>query len=352
MKTVFRTIVLISTLATSAAVFSEPGEFYLVPGVKRMYFDEEAGLDNDWGFSAGLGFQMTERLRAELSTFDLDPESGAGDVDLDHYRLDMLYDVGRSLGNWQPFVLGGLGNTEFGNDNDSMMNLGAGLRLKISDRIEWRTAVRHFSYLGRDFEDADLGIDTGLLIYLGSRDRAPSRSTAAARPSTPAQTQPRSEPPVVDSDQDGVPDSGDACPDTPRNYAVDERGCPIPVEEVARVELLVNFEFDRSEVRPQYFDEIEEVANFMAQYPDVVVELEGHTDSTGTDEYNQGLSERRANAVRDVMINRFNVRASRITARGFGESQPATSNSTREGRAQNRRVITVIIKTLQNYQPR
>lgn len=352
MKTVFRTIVLISTLATSAAVFSEPGEFYLVPGVQRMYFDEEAGLDNDWGFSAGLGFQMTERLRAELSTFDLDPESGAGDVDLDHYRLDMLYDVGRSLGNWQPFVLGGLGNTEFGNDNDSMMNLGAGLRLKISDRIEWRTAVRHFSYLGRDFEDADLGIDTGLLIYLGSRDRAPSRSTAAARPSTPAQTQPRSEQPVVDSDQDGVPDSGDACPDTPRNYAVDERGCPIPVEEVARVELLVNFEFDRSEVRPQYFDEIEEVANFMAQYPDVVVELEGHTDSTGTDEYNQGLSERRANAVRDVMINRFNVRASRITARGFGESQPATSNSTREGRAQNRRVITVIIKTLQNYQPR
>ncbi len=352
MKTVFRTIVLISTLATSAAVFSEPGEFYLVPGVQRMYFDEEAGLDNDWGFSAGLGFQMTERLRAELSTFDLDPESGDGDVDLDHYRLDMLYDVGRSLGNWQPFVLGGLGNTEFGNDNDSMMNLGAGLRLKISDRIEWRTAVRHFSYLGRDFEDADLGIDTGLLIYLGSRDRAPSRSTAAARPSTPAQTQPRSEPPVVDSDQDGVPDSGDACPDTPRNYAVDERGCPIPVEEVARVELLVNFEFDRSEVRPQYFDEIEEVANFMAQYPDVVVELEGHTDSTGTDEYNQGLSERRANAVRDVMINRFNVRASRITARGFGESQPATSNSTREGRAQNRRVITVIIKTLQNYQPR
>ena len=318
MKTVFRTIVLISTLATSAAVFSEPGEFYLVPGVQWMDFDEEAGLDNDWGFSAGLGFQMTERLRAELSTFDLDPDSGAGDVDLDHYRLDMLYDVGRSLGNWQPFVLGGLGNTEFGNDNDSMMNLGAGLRLKISDRIEWRTAVRHFSYLGRDFEDADLGIDTGLLIYLGSRDRAPSRSTAAARPSTP----------------------------------VDERGCPIPVEEVARVELLVNFEFDRSEVRPQYFDEIEEVANFMAQYPDVVVELEGHTDSTGTDEYNQGLSERRANAVRDVMINRFNVRASRITARGFGESQPATSNSTSEGRAQNRRVITVIIKTLQNYQPR
>ena len=352
MKTVFRTFALISTLVISAATFAEPGEFYLVPGIQWMEFDEEIGLENDWGFSAGLGFQLTEKLRAELSTFDIDADSAAGEVDLDHYRVDMLYDLGQGAGNWQPFVVGGLGNTEFGGDNDTLMNLGAGLRLKISDRVEWRTAIRHFSYLGRDFEDADLGIDTGFLIYLGSRDNAPRSASTPARPSTPAETEPRRERPVADEDQDGVPDSGDACPDTPRNYAVDERGCPIPVEEVARVELLVTFEFDRDEVRPQFFDEIEEVADFMDQYPDVVVELEGHTDSVGTDEYNQDLSERRANSVREVMINRFNVQASRISARGFGESQPTASNSTAEGRAQNRRVITVIIKTLQNYQPR
>jgi OOP family OmpA-OmpF porin len=121
---------------------------------------------------------------------------------------------------------------------------------------------------------------------------------------------------------------------------------------VARVELQVNFDFDRSEVKPEYFSEIEEVADFMEQYPDVVIELEGHTDSVGTEEYNRGLSQRRADAVRQVLIDRFDVQGSRITATGFGESQPIASNDTSAGRAQNRRVMTVIIKTLQNYQPR
>jgi len=149
-----------------------------------------------------------------------------------------------------------------------------------------------------------------------------------------------------------VPDSRDACPDTPRNYAVDARGCPIPVEEVARFELDVKFDFDRSEVRPQYFPEIQELAEFMNQYPDVIVELEGHTDSVGTDAYNQALSQRRADAVRDVLVGRYNIQSSRITSTGYGESRPVASNETAEGRAQNRRTITIVIKTLQNYQPR
>ncbi len=365
MKKLSTSLALIISLGASLSSHAEPGEFYLVPGVQWMDFDEEVGLGNDWGFSAGLGFQFTERLAAELSTFDLDPDMPGGtEVDLDHYRVDLLYDVGQQLGSWQPFVVGGLGNTKFGGDNDSTMGLGAGMKLRLSDRVEWRTALRHFSYLGRDHEDGDWGIDSGIIIYLGSRDSGSARETASetnrsparpgrpAQPSTPAQSEPRNEPSAPDADGDGVPDSGDACADTPRNYAVDERGCPIPVEEVARVELLVNFEFDRDEVRSQYFDEIEEVADFMDQYPDVVIELEGHTDSVGTDAYNQDLSERRANAVRQVMIDRFSVSPGRITARGFGEGQPIASNATDAGRAQNRRVITVIIKTLQNYQPR
>ena len=113
-----------------------------------------------------------------------------------------------------------------------------------------------------------------------------------------------------------------------------------------------DFDFDRSEVKPEYFSEIEEVSDFMAQYPDVVIELEGHTDSRGTEQYNLGLFDRRAAAVRQVMIDRFNVQASRISSRGFGEPQPVASNDTDTGRAQNRRVLTVIVKTLQTYRPR
>jgi OOP family OmpA-OmpF porin len=133
---------------------------------------------------------------------------------------------------------------------------------------------------------------------------------------------------------------------------VDDNGCPIAIEEVARVELLVNFDFDKADVKAEFLSEIEDVALFMEQHPDVVVELEGHTDSRGTEAYNLDLSQRRADAVRAELIERFEVASSRVSARGFGESQPVASNDSNAGRASNRRVITVIIKTLQRYQPR
>ena len=247
-------------------------------------------------------------------------------------------------------MVGGLGNTKFDGDNDSLLNVGAGFKVNLTERLQWRTAMRRYQYLGRDHEDVDYGFDSALVFYFGGGNQ--SRTTA--RTPTPARTPVAapSEAAPVDSDGDGVPDSRDDCPDTPRNYAVDGRGCPIPVEEVARVELMVNFDFDRSEVKPEYLDEIQEVTDFMEQYPDVVVELEGHTDSVGTEQYNEGLSQRRANAVRQVMLDRFGISAGRVTARGFGEGQPVASNDTAAGRAQNRRVVTVIIKTLQNYRPR
>ena len=345
----------------SHAAWADAGQFYVVPGLQWMNFDDFTNLDDEWGASVGIGFQASDRLSFELSTFDLDPDDQTGtDVDLDHYRLDVLYDIGEAIGNWQPFVVGGVGNTEFGNDNDTLGNFGAGLKWQIRDDLQWRTAVRSYHFLGRSFGDNDVGIDTGLVFFFGSSDRPAPRRNESSSASSPSSTRneparradPVEEEPPLDSDGDGVADSGDACPETPRTYAVDERGCPIPVEEIARVELLVNFDFDRSEVRSEYFDEIQEVTDFMEQYPDVVVELEGHTDSRGTEAYNQDLSERRANAVRDVMIGRFGISGGRITARGFGESQPIASNETDAGREENRRVITVIIQTLQNYQPR
>ncbi len=348
-----------STMSHTA--WADAGQFYVVPGIQWLDFDNSLNLDDEWGASAGIGFQASGRLSFELSTFDLDPDDQTGsDIDLDHYRLDVLYDIGDTIGNWQPFIVGGVGNTEFGNHNDTLGNFGAGLKWQIRDDLQWRTAVRSYHFLGRSFGDNDVGIDLGLVFFFGSSDRPAPGSNDSRRASS--SSTPRSEParrsdpveeePPMDSDGDGVADAGDACPETLRTYAVDERGCPIPVEEVARVELLVNFDFDSSEVKPEYFDEIQEIADFMEQYPDVVVELEGHTDSRGTAAYNQGLSERRANAVRDVMVNRFGISGGRITAHGFGESQPVASNDTDAGREENRRVITVIIRTLQNYQPR
>ncbi len=342
----------------SSLLLAEAGQFYVAPGLQWMNFDDSLELNNDAGYFLGLGYDITDRISLELSTFDLDPDiSGGSDIDVDHYKLDLVYNLDLKLGALDTFVVFGVGNTNFQGENDSLWDLGAGVKYKLSDNLTWRTAFQSFRFLGRDLEDSDYGVGMSLVHRLGGK-KPRSAVAATAAPASPATgsagQRPATQAPVavLDADRDGIPDGRDNCPDTPRNYAVDADGCPIPIEEVARVELLVNFDFDRSEVKPEYFSEIEEVTDFMHQYPDMVVELEGHTDSRGAEQYNLGLSDRRANAVREVMIDRFNVQASRISASGFGESQPVASNDTDSGRAQNRRVVTVIIKTLQNYRPR
>jgi len=336
----------------SPAAFADEGQFYIAPGLQWMDFDDTTGLKKDINYFLGIGYDFTDRLSFELSTFDLDSKpSGGREIDIDHYKLDAIYDLGVNLGAFDTFVLGGVGNTSFGGENDTMWDIGGGVSYKISDQWSWRTAVRSFSYRDRDHEDGDVGIDTALVYrFGGNKSRpAPARAPAAAARPAAAERAPAAAP---DADRDGVPDSRDNCPDTSRSYAVDADGCPIPVEEVARVELMVNFDFDRSEVKSEYFSEIEEVADFMARFTDVDIELEGHTDSRGTEAYNLDLSDRRVAAVRQVMIDRFNVDASRVSSRGFGESQPIASNDTDAGRAENRRVMTVIINTVESYRPR
>lgn len=111
-----------------------------------------------------------------------------------------------------------------------------------------------------------------------------------------------------------------------------------PVAEAVRVELDVKFDFDKSQVKPESYGDIKNLADFMSQYPQTTTVVEGHTDSVGTDAYNQGLSERRANAVRDVLVNQYGVGADRVNAVGYGEARPVADNATDSGRAINRRV--------------
>jgi len=325
-----------STLLSSATLADE-GRLYVAPGFQWMDFDSDRMTDDDLGYNLGVGFGLTDKisLEAVYTRIDFDDMPGISVDRLDSARLDVLYALDNSVGSFSPFLVSGLGHSDVEDEHDTTLNVGAGLKYRFNDRVEWRSSARTF--YGFDDKTYDFGIDTGLVFHLGE-----SRSQSRVEPS------PMPEPaPERDSDQDGVPDSRDACPNTPRNYAVDERGCPIIEEEVARITLDVEFEFDRSEVRPQYFQEIRQVADFLSEHDDVVAVLEGHTDSVGTEAYNQELSERRATAVRQVLIERFDVNAARITARGYGESRPIASNDTPEGRAENRRVESAMSVTVQ-----
>ena len=147
---------------------------------------------------------------------------------------------------------------------------------------------------------------------------------------------------VLDSDGDGVVDCYDKCPDTPKGIKVDKDGCPIPLKEKVVITLLVEFDFDKDEVKFLFFEDIEKVANLLKAYPKTNAELEGHTDSIGTDEYNMTLSRQRAESVKKYLVEKFSIDETRISTLGYGESKPAASNETDEGRQNNRRVVANI----------
>ncbi|MEA3544944.1 MAG: OmpA family protein [Thermodesulfobacteriota bacterium] len=136
----------------------------------------------------------------------------------------------------------------------------------------------------------------------------------------------------TDSDGDGVFDYLDNCPNTPKGVSVDATGCP------TKLTLNINFAHDSSVVEDRYLDEIAKAAQCINQYPGNQVNIYGHTDSTGTDAYNQKLSERRAAAIVKVLVEKFSIPDSRLVAHGFGEAQPIADNNTKAGRLENRRV--------------
>ncbi len=104
----------------------------------------------------------------------------------------------------------------------------------------------------------------------------------------------------------------------------------------------VTFAVDSSVISPSFQDTLDEIAQSLINYPDSLIDVYGHTDSTGSDAYNQALSERRAQAVANYLISR-GVSSARLRWQGFGETQPVATNETGEGRARNRRVEIKIV---------
>lgn len=138
-----------------------------------------------------------------------------------------------------------------------------------------------------------------------------------------------------DSDGDGVRDDRDECPNTPEGVEVDYKGCPKPL--VFNGNYLA-FAFDSAELPVGADESLANALAYMERYPDGQYEIAGHTDSIGSDAYNQDLSERRAQVVATYLIDNKGVSAEQITVVGYGETSPVASNETESGRARNRRV--------------
>ena len=144
-----------------------------------------------------------------------------------------------------------------------------------------------------------------------------------------------------DSDGDGVTDDKDACPNTPKGEKVDAKGCPLPkVFEEGKTQLIlegVYFETNKADLKPESKEVLDRVAASLKANPDVKVEVQGHTDSSGSRALNVRLSQARAESVRNYLIGQ-GVAAGQLTAKGYGPDKPIADNGTAEGRAKNRRV--------------
>lgn len=145
-----------------------------------------------------------------------------------------------------------------------------------------------------------------------------------------------------DTDKDGVANNLDQCPNTPAGRQVDAKGCKFVLTRTEEISMNINFASNSSTVEQGEFPDIEKVAKFMQKYGDISTVIEGHTDDRGAASYNLNLSQARADAVRNVLIERYGIAANRITARGFGETQPIATNDTKAGRLANRRVVAVM----------
>ena len=133
----------------------------------------------------------------------------------------------------------------------------------------------------------------------------------------------------LDSDGDGLIDTNDQCPNTPKGAKVNEQGC----WELPNVQ----FDTGKYDIKVQYFSDIDEVVSIMEKNPSLNIEIQGHTYSTGDDSSNKTLSENRAKAVVEYLLNR-GVRSDLLTFKGFGSSKPVALNETEEGKARNRRI--------------
>jgi OOP family OmpA-OmpF porin len=135
---------------------------------------------------------------------------------------------------------------------------------------------------------------------------------------------------IDDSDGDGIADDLDKCPNTPKGATVNSQGCWAYQGEVL-------FDFDKAELKSGAFPILDEGVTVLENNPGLNIEIQGYTDSTGAEDYNLKLSQKRADSVMAFLVNR-GIDPGRLSAKGYGSANPVAANDTAEGRAKNRRV--------------
>jgi len=331
------------------------GKFTVLFGGGKYFTDSSRDLDDGSVGEIGLGYIIDKHwaIEAIYSQIDgIESDVTGADVDADMFRIDGLYHFDQQ-GHWTPYLAAGLGQLSFdtkgGSDDDELaLNFGGGMKYALSKELTVRADLR--AVYGEDDSDLDTLATVGFNYIFGAS------STPAALdsdgdgvldgkdqcPNTPAGVAVNSKGCALDSDLDGVPNYLDKCHSTKVGVKVDKDGCPMLGSDVVSIELEVLFDTNKADVKPEFMAEIQRVAEFMDQYKGAYAVIEGHTDSRGDEGYNKDLSQRRADAVRRVLVQKMGVSNQRVTAEGYGEESPRATNDTVDGQQLNRRVVAVL----------
>ncbi len=333
----------------SAFAVAEEGQVFINPAMGYMEFDSQRQVNETDVGVLGLEYQFSESWGAEVVGLyaDTETETLSSDVDYRSLRLDGLYYIDTDS-DVRPYLAAGVGHATFDLDsfgskeNETQVNLGGGVRYLINDMLSVRADLRGIH--GADDSTWDGLFTLGVSLAFGGSEKpapapAPVLKIKPEVPKAPAAP--------ADTDMDGVIDSLDKCPNTAKGARVDSNGCKIKEFQMKKVTLDVEFGNNSSVVPQSSLGDIERVANFMKSYSDLVVNIEGYTDSRGKAAYNKMLSQRRADAVAKVLVNTFGIEANRVVAVGYGEERPIASNETKEGRQKNRRVVAVLQKEVE-----
>jgi len=335
----------------SSPIYADADQPWHITGqVGGVNLDNNRDTRNDGGwYSIGFGRFFGNNISVDIEYDDYKGtfrgfDTAVPGATYDKWKLRTWGLMGRyhfGQRSWRPYVAAGLGRTTHGSvlseGRATAISLGLGVQGKLSKHFSgraqllWRQDGDGISMPQyRDFSDFYYSI--GFSFDFGGKEPPPP-------PPPPPPAPPPAPPPNPDLDGDGVLNEHDKCPNTRPGAVVDLDGCEVE----AVIELQgIHFDFDKATLKPEALTVLDQAAALLKKHERVVVEVAGHTDSKGSEEYNQGLSDRRANAVKDY-LNSQGVKASRLSARGYGESRPVASNDTDEGRAENRRVELIVL---------
>jgi outer membrane protein OmpA-like peptidoglycan-associated protein len=341
------TAMLATTLAAGAVQAAEPG-FYLGGAVGQARLDADAKdfgysgedarftvKDDDTAWKGFIGYNWSV-----LSWLNVGLEGGY--KDFGNFRQETRNGTVRSdPTGWDAFLVGSIpvgpvdlfakvggialnrdiNTPQFGQDDDDDNQLAYGVG------VAYNVGHLGFRVEAEGFDDNEVDdfymISAGVTYHFFS----PKPAVVAAAPvAVPVE--------CPDTDGDGVCDSDDQCPNTPANTAVDAIGC------TCHYSLNLEFAFDSAELSVNDMVQLDAIVPILTNPKAKFIggTIDGHTDSIGSEAYNMGLSQRRADAVKAYLESKGANLAGRFTATGFGESKPVASNDTEEGRAQNRRV--------------